>query len=219
MSASLTNEGGSICLILPCFALSGGVNIREAKLPMQVIYAIDIDPEDYATNGFQKQISPPYRCPNCREVKALSALGYYERNLSRIRIGALAIFIRRFRCRHCGKTTSMLPAFAQPYRFVQNRTIERFFSGEAFSDEVIRHLDLLSRYWRRFGIFLPVIDRSLGKALERAPPGQPRAAWRVLVHLYEDLASVTKVLVTAHQITLFGRYRCHRPNGKRKRAD
>jgi hypothetical protein len=186
---------------------------------MQVIYAIDIDPEEYAANEWQRQISPPARCPNCKRPKSLWALGYYGRNLSRVTLGALVIFIRRFRCRHCRKTTSILPDFAQPYRFVQNRTIERFFNGEGSSDEVVRHSDLLSRYWRRFGIFLPEIDRSLGKALERAPPDQPRAVWRVLVHLYEDLASVTNALVSAHQITLFGRYRCHRPNGKRLRAD
>ena len=159
---------------------------------MQVIYAIDIDPEEYVASALQKQVSPPDRCPNCNQAKSLWALGYYGRNLSRIAIGALVIFIRRFRCRHCQKTTSVLPAFAQPYRFVQNRTIERFFSGEAYSDEVSRHSDLLSRYWRRFGVFLPEIERSLGKALERAPPDQPRAAWRFLVHLYEDFASVTK---------------------------
>ena len=186
---------------------------------MQVIYAIDIDPEQYAASEFQKQISPPDHCPNCKQAKGLWALGYYGRNVSRVSIGALVIFVRRFRCRRCRKTTSVLPAFAQPYRFVQNRTIERSFSGEACSDEVIRHSDLLSRYWRRFELFLPEIERSLGKALERAPPGQPRAAWRFLIHLYDDLASVTKALVTAHQITPFGRYRCHRPNGKRKRAD
>jgi hypothetical protein len=182
---------------------------------MQVLYAIDIDPEEYAASEFQRQVSPPTRCPNCKGVKALWALGYYGRNLNRVSIGALVIFVRRFRCRHCRKTTSILPAFAQPYRFVQNRTIERFFSGEAFSDEVIRHLDLLSQYWRRFGIFLPVIERSLGKALERAPPGQPRASWRILVNLYGGLALATKNLVTAHQITPFGRYRCHRPNAER----
>ena len=186
---------------------------------MQVIYEIDINPEQYAAEGFQRQIPPPDRCPNCRRPKALCALGYYARNLSRVSIGALVIFVRRFRCRLCRKTTSVLPAFAQPYRFVQNRTIERFFSGDPLSDEVIRHLDLLSQYWRRFCVFLPAIGRSLGKAMERAPPGQSRAAWRILVHLYEDLSSLTKHLVTAHQITPFGRYRCHRPNGRRMETD
>jgi hypothetical protein len=186
---------------------------------MQVIYALDIDPEEYVAGELQKQISPPIQCPNCKQAKGLWALGYYGRNVSRVSIGALVIIVRRFRCRRCRKTTSVLPAFAQPYRFVQNRTIERSFSGEAFPDEVIRHSDLLSRYWRRFEYFLPEIERSLGKALERAPPSQPRAAWRFLLDLYDDLAALTKTLVTAHQITPFGRYRCHCPNGKRKRAD
>jgi len=183
---------------------------------MQLVRAFDINPEEYVADDIQKRTPPPSTCPNCNLSKSLSALGYYGRNLSRSGAGALVILIRRFRCRNCRKTTSILPAFAQPYRFIQNRTIERFFSGEPFSDEVLRHVDLLTLYWRRFGIFLPQIERAVGAAMDRAPPGQTRAAWRVLVNLYNDLDSITKNLVAAHQITLFGRYRCHSPNGQRR---
>jgi hypothetical protein len=186
---------------------------------MQLIYAVQIDPEQYVAESFHMRMLPPKKCPHCCRADTLWALGYYCRNLSRIGLGALLILVRRFRCRCCLQTVSLLPNFAQPYRFVQNRTIERFFSGEPFSDEVMRHLDVLSQYWRRFCVFLPDIERSLGNALERAPPGQSRAAWRILVHRYEDLASVTQHLVTAHQITPFGRYRCHRPNGQKMETD
>jgi Domain of unknown function (DUF6431) len=186
---------------------------------MQLVCAFDINPEEYVADEMHRRVEAPSKCPNCYRKKALLALGYYGRNLSRVGVGVLVILIRRFRCRHCRKTASILPSFAQPYRFVQNRTIQRFFSGAPFSDEVIRHADLLAQYWRRFGVFLPHVRRAVGKEMERAPPGQPRAAWRVLVSLYEDLGSVTQNLVAAHQITPFGRYRCHRPNSQKGDTD
>ena len=180
---------------------------------MQLIYAIDIDPERYAAEKFHKRIRPPAKCPNCRRLKTLWALGYYNRNLSRMGLGALLIFVRRFRCRCCRISVSLLPGFAQPYRFVQNRTIESYVGGKPFPDEVSRHLDLLSQYWRRFRIWLPELERTLGHALERAPPKAPIKAWRFLLSSHGDLASATRTLVTTFQITPFGRYRCHRPNG------
>lgn len=72
--------------------------------------------------------------PHCRRIKTLCALGYYVRNLSRLGAGALQLSVRRFRCCVCRKTVSLLPAFAQPYRFVQNHTIEYFVRGGPFSD-------------------------------------------------------------------------------------
>jgi hypothetical protein len=50
---------------------------------MQVIYAIDIDPEEYVAVDFQKQVSPPEKCPNCKQPRALWALGYYGRKLTK----------------------------------------------------------------------------------------------------------------------------------------
>src|ERR1039458_7994254 len=113
---------------------------------MQIIYAIDIDPEQYVAESFHKRMRPPARCPHCCRTKTLWALGYYCRNLSRMGLGALLIFVRRFRCRCCRNRFSLLPSFAQPYRFVQNRTIESYVGGKSFPDEVNRHLDLLSQY-------------------------------------------------------------------------
>ena len=128
-------------------------------------------------------------------------------------LGALLIFVRRFRCHYCRKTVSLLPAFAQPYRFVQNRTIESYVRGNPLPDEVIRHLDLLAQYWRRFCIWLPEIERALGHALGRAPPNDQITAWSFLLSAHGDLSLTTQNLVTGFQITPFGRYRCHRPNG------
>jgi len=180
---------------------------------MQLIYAINIDPEQYAAESFHKRIRAPAKCPNCRRLKTLWALGYYSRNLSRTGLGALLIFVRRFRCRCCRISVSLLPGFAQPYRFVQNLTIESYVDGKPFPDEVRRHLDLLSQYWRRFRIWLPELERTLGHALERAPPNDPTKAWRFLLAVHGDLASTTQNLVAGFKITPFGRYRCHCPNG------
>ena len=183
------------------------------KRTMQLICTIDLDPEQYVAEGFHKRMRPPAECPHCSRSKSLLALGYYSRNLSRIGLGALLILVRRFWCSFCNKTVSLLPSFAQPYRFVQNRTIETYVRGHPLPDEVIRHLDLLSQYWNRFCGWLPEIERTLGHAPVRAPPRDPFLAWGLLVAGHGGLASTTQKLVTTFQITPFGRYRCHRPNG------
>ena len=180
---------------------------------MQLIYAIDIDPEQYVAESFHKRMRPPAKCPHCCRAKTLWAWGYYSRNLSQVGVKALLIFIRRFLCRYCRKTVSLLPAFAQPYRFVRNRAIENYVRGHLLPGEVIRHLDLLSRYWRRFCLWRPELERTIGHALERAPPKDHMKAWRSLLAIRGDLGSTTQNLVTGFQITPFGRYRCHRPNG------
>lgn len=179
---------------------------------MQLIQVIDIDPERYVAEGFEKQIRSPTRCPHCLRVKTFWALGYYSRNLSRLAAGALRLVIRRFRCNCCGKTVSLLPAFAQPYRFIQNQTIERYVRGTPFSPEVIRHFDLLSQYWRQFCGWLPELKRTLGQVLGRGPPSEPKEAWESLLTNYNNLDSTTQNLTASFQITPFGRYRCHRPN-------
>ncbi len=179
---------------------------------MQILHAIDIEPEQYVAEEYEKQIRPPARCPHCQRFKTLRALGYYARSLSRLEAGVLSLLVRRFRCCACGKTVSLLPAFAQPYRFVQNQTIEYFARGAPFSGEIVRHLDLLSQYWKRFLRELPEIARTLGKALGRAPPRHPQEAWEFIITYFQDLNTATKILTSSFQITLFGRYRCHRPN-------
>lgn len=51
---------------------------------MQLIYAIEIDPENYVAESFHKRMLPPAKCPHCSRTKTLWALGYYSRNLSRM---------------------------------------------------------------------------------------------------------------------------------------
>jgi len=180
---------------------------------MQIIRAVPCDVERYAQEGFQRCLRPPPHCPHCGSTHALWALGYYARNISRLQLGFLRILIRRFRCRFCRKTLSILPSFAQPYRLIQNSTIERFVRGGPWSNDVIRLLPLLQLYWKRFSTWLPEVRRIVSEGFPRPPPtSEPLEWWMYLLSSNDGLGATTLRLASTFQITLFGRYRCHRPN-------
>lgn len=180
---------------------------------MQLIRAVPVDEERYVEEGFHRCICPPPSCPHCNRARALWAHGFYRRNISRLQRGHLRLLIRRFLCRFCYKTVSILPAFAQPYRFVQNSTIERFVRGGPWTNDVIRFQPLLQAYWKRFVTWLPEIERTVGGVLPRPPPStKPLEWWMYMLNNYGGLGSTTSTLVSIFQITLLGRYRCHRPN-------
>ena len=194
-----------------------GIDGRDASVKqierMQLIRAVPCDVERYAQEGFQRRLRPPPHCPHCGSMRALWALGYYARNISRLHLGFLRILIRRFRCRFCRKTVSILPSFAQPYRLIQNSTIERFVRGGPWSNDVIRLLPLLQLYWKRFATWLPEVRCTVSGGLPRPPPaGEPLEWWTSLLSSYDGLGGATLTFVSTFQITLFGRYRCHRPN-------
>lgn len=157
-------------------------------------------------------MSRPLRCPNCSAAKSLVALGYYERWLSGTNGKHLRVSVRRFRCRVCGRTVSLLPDFAQPYRLVSNEAIERYFSDPSERVEVRRNSTLLRCYWRRFTLWLPELKRAIGTGLGRSPPAsEPRSWWVFLMDATGDLARATRRLVEHMRVTIFGRYRCHQP--------
>ena len=182
---------------------------------MQLIQSLPLDAEQYVAEEFHRRILPPAECPHCGKSGSLLALGYYERDLSRLVDGLIRIKVRRFCCRRgCGKTVSILPVFAQPYRVVQNEMIERYIRGAPYDASVMRWMGVLPRYRRRFVRWLPEIQRVLGLDSNRAPPEDAEALawWRRLVAEYGDLGRTTLVFVSLFKITLFGRYQCHRPN-------
>ena len=124
---------------------------------MQLIRALAVSVDHYATTSFHEGVEPPCSCPHCNATNALKALGYYSRNVTSPKSGVLRIFVRRFRCRECSKTVSVLPSFVQPYRLVLNLTINEFFGG-TLSANALSWLPLLKQYWNRFSDWLPRID-------------------------------------------------------------
>ena len=155
----------------------------------------------------------PDSCPHCHQKAVLQALGYYLRWLSGLTQEPLRISVRRFRCKLCRLTVSLLPCFAQPYRVVRNMTIEAYFSGILDREDVLRWSDQLGCYWRQFTRWLPKLRDEVGAAFGRAPPIRDPRRWAsFVVGITGDLAGGTERLVTERRVTVFGRYRCHSPN-------
>ena len=180
---------------------------------MQLIVDFPVDAEEYVSREFQRGIAPPAACPHCHHCGSLEALGYYPRNVTGKKSTVVRLSIRRFRCRACGKTVSVLPAFAQPYRLIHNHTIQRFFCGHRKGEDVKPWLVLLRRYWKRFGRWVARDDAIPRSWFDHAPPPcSPAGWWTAVVALFGTMIVATQNLVTEFQVTLFGRYRCHRPN-------
>jgi len=112
----------------------------------------------------------------------------------------------------CGKTVSLLPAFAQPYRIVLNETIEAFAAGHIFHSDVEAWTIHLRRYWKRFCFWLPHLHPTFQGIGLSPPPADPSTCWEGLVTWAGSLSGTTMKLTREYQVTLFGRYRCHVPN-------
>ena len=178
---------------------------------MQIICTVSLSPDCYAKENFQRSIRRPISCPRCGTRNAFAALGYYSRNVTSAGRGVLQIFVRRFRCRCCGRTVSILPSFAQPYRLVLNATTNEFFGG-TLGTNALSWLPLLQQYWNRFTKWIPEIDRVIKSMVERSPPHPDVAGWwQVIVAAFGNLEKITATLVSRFGVTLFGRYRCHSP--------
>ena len=187
------------------------IRLGVASERLQLIRDIGITAEEYVVEHFHTRISPPDSCPHCGRQKALWALCYYPRNVTQPRSGSIRLMIRRFRCWRCKKTVSILPAFAQPYRFVQNHIIGKFADGER-DPEVMRWIVLLRQYWARFVMWLPELRRAVVDGNVRGPPEQDAVAWwQLLVSPHGDFTAATMASVSRFRITFFGRYRCHEP--------
>ena len=176
---------------------------------VQVIFQFAGDPESYIAGACHAKVMPPAVCPHCGLAGCLEPHGYYPRGITAAAsAGILSLQIRRFLCWVTGKTVSMLPDFAQPYRLVRNSTVQAFFSGVLVDIDVVRWTPLLQRYWRRFATWFPVL---LENAAEHSGPSPPKAEhfWSFFVSEWGELAGATLRLVGVFRITAFGRYRCH----------
>jgi transposase-like protein len=154
----------------------------------------------------------PESCPHCQQPKAFLALGYYSRYLAGRGATCLHLQIRRFRCRCCRRTVSLLPQFAQPYRLIRNRILALFVAG-THSRQTSRWEEILRRYWRRFCRWCEKLRAILIANWGRPPPPiEPIELWRWLENFFGGLESASSRLIGDLQITFFGQYRCHQPN-------
>lgn len=178
---------------------------------MQIVRTMPVCISTYVNQSVHATVKPPCQCPHCHAQDKFEALGYYSRNVTNTGRGVSRISVRRFRCLCCGRTVSILPSFAQPYRLVINSTISEFFTGSV-SATALSWLPLLKQYWNRFANWVPKIGKILRTVTQRAPP-QPEAAawWEVIAAVFGGIENITTTLVSQFGVTLFGRYRCHSP--------
>ena len=155
-------------------------------------------------------VRSPAICPVCRAEGSLEAHGYYERDTTDDDGVVLQFQVRRFRCRHCRKTVSCLPRFAQPYRVVNSNTIGAYFSGQRTGRGIERNMARLERYWQRFAEWAVQLSNAIGLSRGPAPPTEPLALWHVLRTIGCGLGQCTLGFVRDFGVTFFGAYLCHR---------
>ena len=185
---------------------------------MQIIAPVSLSPEEYVETEHHRQIVRPTNCPNCQKAATLKALGYYSRFVTAMLTAAvLEIWVRRFWCWHCDITVSCLPDFAQPYRPVNNQTIEEGFQGKDHP-QVQRWAGLVRGYWRRLEEHWPRLRSQVGAAFGRcAPQTTARQFWESLVEACGSLTTATRRLVHDFRETLFATYQCHQPKNYQAR--
>lgn len=180
---------------------------------MQMISPSLVDAVDYVAHQAHRRVKRPSECPQCKQHGTLRAIGFYSRSVTESRSGKIvAIKVRRFVCEHCHKTLSLLPSFAQPYRLICTTTIERYFNGTTAGSDTLQWHGLLRRYWRCFNAWIPDLVLAVGQSLGLSDSNLfKEGSWSSLIKAYGHLDQATRKLVSYFQVTVFGRYRCHRP--------
>ncbi len=79
---------------------------------MQIIYDFNISPAQYFMNGQDNEFPVIERCPYCNDLMIKN--GFYQRFVITFSRKTYIIFIRRYRCKHCDHTVSILPSFLLP---------------------------------------------------------------------------------------------------------
>lgn len=81
---------------------------------MQILHPFAGSIQQYAAEISDPDRYRPDHCPQCQAGQALSAHGFYRRTLVDVEFDGF-IRVRRYLCRFCKRTVSLLPEFALPY--------------------------------------------------------------------------------------------------------
>lgn len=183
---------------------------------MQVIISFHGGPEEYVRDGAHRKVVRPDACPICDEPGCMRAHGFYSRWISSpSRIRLMLIWIRRFLCRACHLTTSMLPDFAQPYRLVATDTVDKYFSDARDGADVNVWAEHLARYQTRLEERIPETKAALEAAYGIGDlPLESTPLWLVVSRIFDGARRFTARFAGEVGMTVFGIYGCHRPAGK-----
>jgi len=78
---------------------------------MQIIHDFKINFYEYYQNGKHNHYPELKHCPRCHD--RMVKHGFYSRYIATIS-ASYKVYIRRYRCKHCGRTVSFLPSFLLP---------------------------------------------------------------------------------------------------------
>lgn len=81
---------------------------------MQILHPFAGSIQQYAEEITDPDRHRPNHCPQCQAQHALTAHGFYSRTLADAAFDG-SIRVRRYLCRACKRTVSLLPEFALPY--------------------------------------------------------------------------------------------------------
>lgn len=81
---------------------------------MQILHPFAGSIQEYAEEIADPDRYRPDHCPQCEAHRPLTAQGFYSRTLVDLELDA-SIRVRRYLCRCCKRTVSLLPDFALPY--------------------------------------------------------------------------------------------------------
>lgn len=80
---------------------------------MQYIHDFNISPVQYYKKRQDNEFPIIDKCPICGDEMIKN--GFYERTIITFSHKTYIIFIRRYRCKHCDHTISILPSFLLPF--------------------------------------------------------------------------------------------------------
>ena len=81
---------------------------------MQILHPFMGSVQQYSEAVVDSDRFRPDHCPQCQAKRPLTAHGFYSRTLVDVEFDGL-IRVRRYLCRCCKRTVSLLPEFALPY--------------------------------------------------------------------------------------------------------
>lgn len=151
----------------------------------------------------------PERCPQCEAKQPLTGHGFYRRTLVDLAFDGV-IRVRRYLCRACKRTVSLLPDFALPWLRFSITMVSLFLVARLLKHCTLRAAALTTglsmpyqrgQFWiRRFQKQTPVLGVSL------APLADPPPAADFVVRALSMLESIGWIV--AHRF-LFAQLRVH----------
>lgn len=120
-----------------------------------MVFNFGISVKDYAERGKENQFPKKEKCPHCQKTKKVIQYGFYRRWCQQIEI-----LIKRYFCKDCGKTFSLLPSFLCSRIGETVEVVERILwhigQGKSYrqSSEATGRTDLsyqrLQYWWKRW---------------------------------------------------------------------